>query len=40
MIWDLLTGLVAAGVGFSAIMLLCLAIGRIAKYISPYKEHQ
>ena len=40
MIWDLLTGLVAAGIGFIAVMLLCLAIARIAKYISSYQEHQ
>ena len=38
MIWDLITGLLAVAVGFTVIMLLCIAIGKIAGFFSPYKH--
>lgn len=38
MIVELIKGLVLAGVGFVVIMLLCLIIGKIAGYFSPYKD--
>ena len=37
MIWDLITGLGCAFIAFAVIMLLCMAIGKIAEFLSPYK---